>query len=38
MIRLLAEADQTIISLRLQYLPKFEQVLPGHQGGPVFPA
>lgn len=29
MTRLLAEADQTIISLRLQYLPKFEQVLPG---------
>jgi len=29
MVRLLAEADQTIISLRLQYLPKFEQVLPG---------
>ncbi len=27
--RLLAESDQTIISLRLQYLPKFEQVLPG---------
>ena len=27
--RLLAEADQTIISLRLQYLPKFEQALPG---------
>jgi hypothetical protein len=29
LIRLLAEADQTIISLRLQYLPKFGQVLPG---------
>jgi hypothetical protein len=29
MVRLLAEADQTIISLRLQYLPRFEQVLPG---------
>ena len=29
MFKLLAEADQTIISLRLQYLPKFEQVLPG---------
>ena len=27
--RLLAEADQTIISLRVEYLPKFEQVLPG---------
>ncbi len=27
--RLLGEADQTIISLRMQYLPKFEQVLPG---------
>jgi hypothetical protein len=27
--RLLAEADQTIISLRLQYLPKFEQAIPG---------
>jgi len=29
MVRLLAEADQTIISLRLQYLPRFQQVLPG---------
>jgi hypothetical protein len=29
MVRLLAEADQTIISLRMQYLPKFHQVLPG---------
>ncbi len=29
MVKLLAEADQTIISLRLRYLPKFEQVLPG---------
>jgi hypothetical protein len=29
LIRLLAEADETIISLRLQYLPKFEQALPG---------
>ncbi len=29
MVRLLGEADQTIISLRMQYLPKFEQVLPG---------
>jgi Spy/CpxP family protein refolding chaperone len=29
MVKLLAQADQTIISLRLQYLPKFEQVLPG---------
>jgi len=29
MVKLLAEADQTIISLRMQYLPKFEQVLPG---------
>jgi succinate dehydrogenase flavin-adding protein (antitoxin of CptAB toxin-antitoxin module) len=27
--RLLAEADQTIISLRMQYLPKFQQILPG---------
>ncbi len=27
--RLLAEADQTIIGLRMQYLPKFEQALPG---------
>lgn len=27
--RLLAQADQEIITLRLQYLPKFEQVLPG---------
>src|SRR5271166_5029591 len=29
MVRLLAESDQTIISLRMQYLPRFEQVLPG---------
>ena len=29
MVRLLAEADQTIISLRMQYLPRFEQALPG---------
>ena len=29
MVKLLAQADQTIISLRLQYLPQFEQVLPG---------
>ena len=29
MIKLLAEADQTIISLRMQYLPKFQQALPG---------
>lgn len=29
MVTLLAEADQTIISLRMQYLPKFQQVLPG---------
>jgi hypothetical protein len=29
MFKLLCDADQTIISLRLQYLPKFEQVLPG---------
>src|SRR5271157_4625301 len=29
MVKLLAEADQTIISLRMQYLPRFEQVLPG---------
>jgi hypothetical protein len=29
MVRLLADADQTIISLRMQYLPKFEQVLAG---------
>ncbi len=28
-IRLLSEADETIISLRMQYLPKFQQVLPG---------
>jgi hypothetical protein len=27
--RLLAESDQTIIALRLEYLPKFEQALPG---------
>ena len=29
MVKLLAEADQTIIALRMQYLPKFEEVLPG---------
>lgn len=29
MTRLLAEADEEIIHLRIQYLPKFEQVLPG---------
>jgi len=29
MVKLLAEADQTIISLRMEYLPKFQQVLPG---------
>jgi len=29
MVKLLAESDQTIISLRMQYLPKFEEVLPG---------
>jgi hypothetical protein len=29
MVRLLADADQTIISLRMPYLPKFQQVLPG---------
>jgi hypothetical protein len=29
MVNLLAESDQTIISLRMQYLPKFQQVLPG---------
>src|SRR5271157_4003711 len=29
MVRLLAEADQTVIALRMQYLPRFEQVLPG---------
>jgi hypothetical protein len=27
--KLLGEADMTIVNLRLQYLPKFEQVLPG---------
>lgn len=29
MVKLLAESDQTIISLRLQYLPRFQEVLPG---------
>ncbi len=29
MVKLLAEADQTIINLRMQYLPKFQQALPG---------
>ena len=33
--RLLAQSDQTIISLRLQYLPKFEQALPGYESRPV---
>ena len=28
-VKLLADADQTIISLRVQYLPRFEQVLSG---------
>jgi hypothetical protein len=27
--RLLAQADQEIINLSLQYLPKFQQALPG---------
>jgi hypothetical protein len=27
--RLLAQADEEIINLRLQYLPRFEQALPG---------
>jgi hypothetical protein len=27
--RLLAQADKNVINLRLQYLPKFQQVLPG---------
>lgn len=31
MITLLAESDQTIIDLRLRYLPKFEQVLSGNK-------
>lgn len=29
MARLLGDADMTIVNLRLQYLPRFEQVLPG---------
>jgi hypothetical protein len=29
MFKSLCDADQTIISLRVQYLPRFEQVLPG---------
>jgi hypothetical protein len=29
MVKLLAEADQTIIGLRVQYLPQFQQALPG---------
>ncbi len=29
MTRLLAEADEEIINLRLQYLPRFEQAMPG---------
>jgi len=28
-VKLLADADQTIISVRMQYLPRFQQVLPG---------
>jgi len=29
MVKLLADSDQTIVTLRMQYLPKFQQVLPG---------
>ena len=29
LLRLLADADTAIINLRVQYLPKFEQALPG---------
>ena len=29
MVKLLCDADQSIISLRMQYLPQFRQVLPG---------
>ena len=29
MVKLLADSDQTIVALRMQYLPKFQQVLPG---------
>jgi hypothetical protein len=38
LVRLLAEADQTIIGLRLRYLPKFEQALPGDAGALIYAA
>src|SRR5271157_4729250 len=36
MVKLLAEADQTIISLRMQYLPKFQEVFPGSNKAALF--
>ena len=36
MVKLLAESDQTIISLRMQYLPKFQQALPGSTKAALF--
>jgi Spy/CpxP family protein refolding chaperone len=36
MVKLLAEADQTVISLRMQYLPRFQQALPGSTKAALF--
>ena len=36
MVELLAESDQTIISLRMQYLPRFQQALPGSTKAALF--
>jgi len=36
MVKLLAEADQTIISLRMQYLPRFQRALPGSTKAALF--
>jgi hypothetical protein len=36
MVKLLADSDQTIISLRMQYLPRFQQALPGSTKAALF--
>jgi hypothetical protein len=36
MLRLLSDADTAIINLRLEYLPKFEQALPGSTKAALF--
>ena len=36
MLRLLADADTAIINLRVEYLPKFEQALPGGTKAALF--